>query len=205
MRLRLAPRDDTFCQMFVESALHLVTATDQLAEFVQENADRAALAASLKELEHTCDAITHRVINELNSTFVTPFDREDIHQLAVRLDDVMDAIEQAADFAVLTGLGPLPAEMFRQAELLQAAARTAAEAMPKLSPMRNLGPYFVEANRLENEADQVYRALLSRLFGGEFDALAVLKLKQVADDLEDAADAFEDVAGAVEAISVKES
>jgi uncharacterized protein Yka (UPF0111/DUF47 family) len=77
--------------------------------------------------------------------------------------------------------------------------------MPRLSGMRDLEPYFVEANRLENEADRVYRGLVSRLFGGGFDALTVLKLKQVADDLEDAADAFEHVAAAVETISVKES
>jgi uncharacterized protein len=205
MRLRLAPRDDTFSQMFVAVADKLVSATDVLSEFMQVSSNRDALARSLKELEHACDTITHRVFRELNSTFVTPFDRDDIHQLAVRLDDVMDAIEEAADFTVLTGLGTLPPEMFRQVELLQAAARTAAEAMPKLSTMRDLEPYFVEANRLENEADRVYRELVSRLFGGQFDALTVLKLKQVADDLEDAADAFEHVAAAVESISVKES
>jgi len=205
MRLRLTPRDDTFSRMFVASAEKLVAATDVLSEFVQPSADRVALARSLKDLEHECDAITHGVIKELNSTFVTPFDREDIHQLAVRLDDVMDAIEQGADFAVLTGLGTLPPEMLQQAELLQAAARTSADAMPRLSPLRDLQQYFVEANRLENEADQVYRALVSRLFSGEFDALTVLKLKQVADDLEDAADAFEHVAAAVESIAVKES
>jgi predicted phosphate transport protein (TIGR00153 family) len=205
MRLRLVPRDDTFSQMFVAVADKLVSATDVLSEFMQVSSNRDALARSLKELEHACDSITHRVFRELNSTFVTPFDRDDIHQLAVRLDDVMDAIEEAADFTVLTGLGTLPREMFRQVELLQAAARTAAEAMPKLATMRDLEPYFVEANRLENEADRVYRQLVSTLFGGQFDALTVLKLKQVADDLEDAADAFEHVAAAVESISVKES
>jgi uncharacterized protein len=205
MRLRLAPRDETFATMFVSVADKLVAAADLLNDFMKVSSNREALARSLKELEHDCDTITHRVFRELNSTFVTPFDREDIHQLAVRLDDVMDAIEEAADFVVLTGLGTLPPEMFRQSELLQVAARTAADAMQKLGSMRDLEPYFVEANRLENEADRVYRGLVSRLFGGEFDALTVLKLKQVADDLEDAADAFEHVAAAVESISVKES
>src|SRR5919198_2753738 len=166
MRLHLAPRDDTFSQMFVAVADKLVSATELLGEFMQVSSNREALARSLKELEHACDTITHRVFRELNSTFVTPFDRDDIHQLAVRLDDVMDAIEEAADFTVLTGLGTLPREMFRQVELLQAAARTAAEAMPKLATMRALEPYFVEANRLENQADRVYRQLVSTLFGG---------------------------------------
>ena len=205
MRLRLTPRDDRFFPMFVESAQNLVSATDLLAEFVHVSANREKLAAQLREHEHAGDAVTHRVIHELNSTFVTPFDREDIYQLATQLDDVMDAIEAAADFVVLTGLGTLPSEMTRQVDLLQRAARCTAGAMTRLQGMADLAPYWIEVNRLENEADQVYRGLLSRLFSGSYDALTVLTLKQVADDLEDAADAFEHVANVVETIAVKES
>jgi predicted phosphate transport protein (TIGR00153 family) len=145
------------------------------------------------------------VIHELNSTFVTPFDREDIYQLITQLDDVMDAIEAAADFAVLSELETLPIEMTRQVDLLQRAARCTVEAMGRLATMTDLASYWIEVNRLENEADQVYRGLLSRLFSGTYEALTVLKLKQVADDLEEAADAFEHVANAVETIAVKES
>jgi len=191
--------------MFVESAQNLVAATDVLAEFLPVSANREVLAARLRELEHAGDAVTHRVIHGLNSTFVTPFDREDIYQLATRLDDVIDAVEAAADFAVLSKLGTLPTEMARQVDLLQRSARCTAEAMGRLRGLTDLPPYWIEVNRLENEADQVYRRLLSRLFGGSYDALTVLTLKQVADDLEDAADAFEHVAHVVETIVVKES
>ncbi len=205
MRLRLTPRDDRFFPMFIESAQNLVAATDLLGEFLDAGADREALAGRLREHEHTGDAVTHRVIHELNSTFVTPFDREDIYQLATLLDDVMDSVEAAADFVVLTKLTELPVEMSRQVDLLQRAARCTSQAMGRLPMMTDLAPYWIEVNRLENEADQVYRGLLSRLFGGGFDAITVLTLKQVADDLEDAADAFEHVANVVETIAVKES
>ena len=205
MRLRLTPRDDRFFPMFVEAAQNLVSATELLGEFLHVSSNRDKLAMQLREHEHAGDAVTHRVIHELNSTFVTPFDREDIYQLITQLDDVMDAIEAAADFAVLAELETLPAEMGRQVDLLQRAARVTVDAMGRLATMNDLASFWIEINRLENEADQVYRGLLSRLFSGTYEALTVLKLKQVADDLEEAADAFEHVANVVQTIAVKES
>ncbi len=205
MRLRITPRDDRFFPMFIEAAQNLVSATELLGEFMHVSSNREKLAGQLREHEHAGDAVTHRVIHALNSTFVTPFDREDIYQLATLLDDVMDSIEAAADFAVLSELETLPLEMGRQVDLLQRAARCTVEAMGRLATMTDLASYWIEINRLENEADQVYRRLLSRLFSGTYEALTVLKLKQVADDLEDAADAFEHVANVIETIAVKES
>jgi len=205
VRLRLTPRDDRFFPMFVEAAQNLVSATELMGEFLHVSSNRDKLAVQLREHEHAGDAVTHRVIHELNSTFVTPFDREDIYQLITQLDDVMDAIEAAADFAVLAELETLPAEMGRQVDLLQRAARVTVDAMGRLATMNDLASFWIEINRLENEADQVYRGLLSRLFSGSYEALTVLKLKQVADDLEDAADAFEHVANVVQTIAVKES
>ncbi len=205
MRLRLTPRDDRFFPMFVEAAQNLVSATELMGEFLHVTSNREKLVGQLREHEHAGDAVTHRVIHELNSTFVTPFDREDIYRLITQLDDVMDAIEAAADFTVLSELETLPAEMGRQVDLLQRAARCTAEAMGRLATMDDLASFWIEVNRLENEADQVYRKLLSRLFSGSYEALTVLKLKQVADDLEDAVDAFEHVANVVETIAVKES
>jgi uncharacterized protein len=205
VRFRITPRDDRFYPMFVESAENLVAATDLMSEFLHVSSNRVKLAERLREHEHAGDAVTHRVIHALNSTFVTPFDREDMYQLATMLDDVMDSIESAADFTVLAELETLPMEMGQQVDLLGRAARCTVEAMGRLSTMSDLAPYWIEVNRLENEADQVHRKLLSRLFSGSYDALTVLKLKQVADDLEDAADAFEHVANVVETIAVKES
>ncbi|MBW8770653.1 MAG: DUF47 family protein [Gemmatimonadetes bacterium] len=205
MRLRLTPRDTSFYDHFTAAATNLVQGADLLAEMCKTGADRPVLAKQLREVEHASDEITHTVMRQLNSTFVTPFDREDIYRLANRLDDVMDFMEAAADLVVLYELGELPPENVRVVEVLQRAARLTAEAMPRLKDMKDLDAYWIEVNRLENEADQIYRRTVARLFNGEYDALTALKLKDVADELEAAADALEDVADAVETITVKES
>jgi predicted phosphate transport protein (TIGR00153 family) len=191
--------------MFTASAENLVAATDVLGTFVRELGQRNELAGRLRDLEHAGDQVAHGIFKQVNSSFVTPFDREDIYSLAGDLDDVMDHIEAAADLVVLTGLGELPAEMIKQVELLQQCAHRTAEAMPRLQTMKGLEDYWIEVNRLENDADKLYRRLVSRLYSGEFKALEVLKLKEVADELEDAADAFEHVANVIETITVKES
>jgi uncharacterized protein len=203
--VRLRPSDDSFYDMFAAAADNLVAAADVLAEMISVSANREKLADEMKDLEHSGDTVTHRIFRQLNSSFITPFDREDIYNLASHLDDVMDELEAAADLIVLTGLGPLPREMQRQMELCQKAAAETATAMKRLKSLADLEPYWIEVNRLENEADKTYRRLVSRLFGGEFDALTVLKLKEVAEHLEGAADAFEHVANVVETIAVKES
>jgi hypothetical protein len=117
----------------------------------------------------------------------------------------MDFFEAAGDLVVLYDLDVLPREMHQLAELLVRAAELTAQAMPKLKSLKNLSDYWIEINRLENEADKQYRRFVARLFSGGFDALMVLKLKEVAEQLEAAADAFENVADMVETISVKES
>jgi predicted phosphate transport protein (TIGR00153 family) len=205
VRFKITPKDSSFYDMFTVSAANLVTATDVLSDFVHEHARREELGRRLRELEHVGDQATHAIFRQLNSSFVTPFDREDIYKLASDLDDVMDYVEAAADLVVLTKLGTLPAEMGQQVALLQRCAQVTAEAMPRLRSMKDLSDYWIEVNRLENEADKLYRRLLSRLYSGEFDALEILKLKEVADQLEEAADAFEHVANVVETIAVKES
>ena len=202
---RLTPKDSSFYDMFTASAENLVEATDVLSTFVHEHTRREELGRTLRDLEHKGDQATHAIFRQVNSSFVTPFDREDIYNLASDLDDVMDCIEAAADLVVLTKLGTLPAEMGQQVALLQRCAHVTAESMPRLRSMKDLADYWIEVNRLENEADKLYRRLLSRLYSGEFEALEVLKLKEVADQLEEAADAFEHVANVVETIAVKES
>jgi uncharacterized protein len=117
----------------------------------------------------------------------------------------MDFMEAAADLVVLYKIDELPREVVGQVEVLERAAELTAEAMPRLRGMKDLSEYWIEINRLENQGDQVYRSLLAELFGGEYDALTVLKLKEVVDQLEAAADAFEKVANTVESIAVKES
>jgi uncharacterized protein len=206
VRFRLTPRQTSFYGMFATSGENLVTGAKLLKELLGvEPQDRKAIADQMRAVEHAGDEATHAIMRELNESFVTPFDREDIYRLASGLDDVLDAMEAAVDLVVLYQIGELPPEIADQVELLERAAELTAEAMPRLRSMKDLAPFWIELNRLENQADQVYRRLLARLFSGDFDTLTVMKLKEVVDQLEGAADAFEHVANTVETIAVKES
>ncbi len=205
MPFRLTPRDSAFYDMFTEAGRNVADAADLLGGLMEPNANREGIAGNLRDLEHKGDTVTHRILRQLNTSFVTPFDREDIYRLAGALDDVVDNIEAAADFVVLSGLGRLPLLMGDQIALLRRSAAETAEAMARLRTLQNLEPYWIEVNRLENEADRVYRKLLNKLFSGDFDALETLKLREVADLFEEAADGLEHVAHAVETIAVKES
>src|SRR5690606_867708 len=159
----------------------------------------------LKQIEHQGDEHTHHIIRRVNSTFITPFDRDDIYRLASGLDDIMDYIEEVVDLMVLYRLGTLPKEVAEMVDVLDRAAEITAESMPQLRSLNDLRDFWIEINRLENEADKIYRRLLARIFSGEYDPLTVHKLKDVADALEDAADSFEHIANTVEQIALKES
>jgi uncharacterized protein len=202
---RLTPRDSAFYAMFTEAGQNVADSADALAGLLDPNANREAIATLLREREHAGDSVTHRIMRQLNTSFVTPFDREDIYRLASALDDVVDAMEAAADFVVLADVGKLPQLMGEQITLIAKSSHETADAMARLSTLSDLEPYWIEVNRLENEADRVYRKLLSKLFSGDYDALTMVKLREVADGFEEAADALEHVAHAVETIAVKES
>jgi hypothetical protein len=208
MRFKIRPGEDSFYGFFNEAAANLVRGAELLLELALPDADVAGIADRLKDLEHASDQITHEVYNKINSTFITPFDREDIYRLASTLDDVMDHIEAAGSLVYLYGLTKMPAlprEMHELLSVVERQAQLTAAAMPRLKSMKDLKEYWVECNRLENEGDQAYRMLLVRLFSGEYGPLDVLKMKEVADELEAACDALEHVSNTVEQISVKES
>ncbi len=206
MRIRLTPRETSFYDMFAASANNLVTGSKLLLELLGADvAARPELAERMRAAEHSGDDITHAIFHQLNSSFITPFDREDIYNLASSLDDIMDFMEEAVDLVVLYEIETLPQGIEQQIEVLARAAELTAAAMPNLRSMDNLTEYWIEVNRLENQADQIHRKLLAHLFSGSYEAIEVLKLKQVVDVLEEAADAFEHVANTVETIAVKES
>ncbi|UPK75751.1 DUF47 family protein [Nocardioidaceae bacterium SCSIO 66511] len=205
MRLKLRPTEDTFYDLFTESATHLVNGARLLAAMLDVESDRPAIAEQMREAEHQADETTHAIVRRVNSTFVTPFDREDIYRLAGILDDVMDFMEEAVDLIGLYEIGELPAEFATQVEVLQRAAELTAEAMPRLRTMKDLEEYWIEINRLENQGDRSYRRIVAKLFSGKYKALEVLKLKDVVDALEHAMDALETVANTIEQIAVKES
>ena len=206
MRLRLTPRENSYFDLFTAQAQLLVTGANLLAEML--GADRAtakAIGKRLAEVEHDADEAAHTVMQRLNQTFVTPFDRDDIYELASRLDDCMDYMEEAADLIVLYKIEALPPRAVDVIQALQRAAEVTAEAMPKLRTMGDLADYWVEINRLENQADKAHRKLLAQLFDEIDDPKLLMKLKEIVETLEDAADAFERVANTIESIAVKES
>ena len=205
MAFRFRPVDSTFYDLFAASAQHLVTGAGLLAEMLAEGADREAVAKRMREAEHAADETTHEIVRRVNSTFITPFDREDIYALASGLDDVMDLMDEAVDEILLYEVTDLPSEISTQVEVLQQCAELTAAAMPRLRSMKDLSEYWIEINRLENTGDKAFRRILAELFRGEFKALEVLKLKDVVESLEGAIDAFESVANTVEQIAVKES
>ncbi len=204
--MRFTPRDTTFFDLLAESAGHLVTGASLLAQIVgADNGDRKKLNKKMSETESLADESTHAIINRLNTTFVTPFDRDDIYNLASGLDDCMDFMDEAADLIVLYKLNELPDRVEDQVEILQRMAELTAVAMPKLRSMNELHDYWVEINRLENQADKAYRKLLSHMFDEITDPILLMKLREVVEVLEEAADAFEKVANFVETVAVKEA
>ncbi|HET9501448.1 MAG TPA: DUF47 family protein [Marmoricola sp.] len=205
MALKFKPVDTVFYELLTRAADHLIDGAVLLAEMLGDGNDRADIAARMREAEHEADETTHEIVRRVNSTFVTPFDREDIYNLASSLDDVMDFMEEAVDLVNLYEVEKLPSEMAQQVEVLQRCAELTAESMPRLQSMKNLEEYWIEINRLENAGDKSYRRILAKLFSGSYEALEVLKLKDIVDSLEHAIDAFEKVANIVEQIAVKES
>jgi uncharacterized protein len=204
--VRLTPRDTRFYDMFTEQARHLLQGAATLSELIAAPRElRPPVAERMRQAEHDADETTHAIMSTVNQTFVTPFDREDIYALAANLDDVMDSMEEAADLVVLYDCHELPREFAETALVLTRAAELTFEAMPRLRTMNRLSEYWIEINRLENQADRAHRRFLARLFGGAFDTITLLKLKDVAEALEAAADSFERVANTVQTIAAKES
>jgi predicted phosphate transport protein (TIGR00153 family) len=204
--MRLKPRDTKFFELFSVAGENIATATTVLREFVTAPIEeRPELARRMREVEHAGDDATHAIVEQLDRAFVTPFDREDIYRLAVRLDDVIDYMDAAVDLTTLYETEALPKNVTPMVEVLDKCAKLTAAAMPRLATLRNLTDFWVQINELENEADQIYRRLLQFLFDGSHDPLTVMKLKEIVDQLEAAADAFEHVADVVHSIAVKES
>jgi uncharacterized protein len=205
VRLNLRPTEASFYELFALMAAHLVEGAGLLTSLLDADGDRPKIAERMRDIEHQADETTHEIVRRVNSSFVTPFDREDIYRLASDLDDVMDYMEEAVDLVLLYEIGELPSGIAAQVDVLQRATELTADAMPRLRTMKDLEEYWIEINRLENQGDRSHRRMVARLFDGSYEAIEVLKLKDIVDALEHAADALESVANTVEQIAVKES
>ena len=203
MRFSLFPREEDFFTLFRRQGELVRVSCDQLHEMMQSFDRIEERAKQLKEVEHAGDLVTHEIFERLNRTFITPLEREDIHDLASGLDDVMDAAEAIGSRLVLFNVtGTTPAAV-RMTAVLAQAGKQIENAVEYLKDFKGLMPFTIEINRLENEADVLSREAVADLFSGRHDVLDVMRWKEIYGRLESAADRCEDVANTIESIVVK--
>ena len=206
VRFPFIPREEKFFDLFEESARNLVRAASLLAELVEKWEDVAEKVRQITELEHHGDNITHRIMERLHSTFVTPIDREDITQLANRMDDVMDFIEGAAVAMLIYGVDRPTQRAKELADILVRVTTEISEAIPRLrrrNQLKKIPEYCIEINRLENEADEVIRTALADLFHDHVDLADVIKWREIYEHMETATDRCEDIANVLEGVTIK--
>jgi uncharacterized protein len=202
--VRLLPREEEFFDLFVEVANRNKDAAEHLRELFEAPPERRTPhVEAIKRLEHEADQVTHEVVNRLDRTFITPLDREDIHQLASDLDDVMDAIDGTARRAQIFHLAVAPAGVRQLTEVIERMVAVLAEGVSHLKKGDDVISFCVEAKKLEEEGDAIYHEALGHLFEKERDALEIIKWKEIYDNLEQTLDQGEDVANVLESITVK--
>jgi predicted phosphate transport protein (TIGR00153 family) len=203
MRLPFIPREEKFFDMFVEDAQNVLAAARLLDEFFHSYDQRERLASQLTDLEKRGDGLSHDIGHRLEETFVTPFDREDIHALITRLDDILDFIEEVADTCVLYRIeAPTPVVQEQSAIVVQQCEELV-KALTKLKDFKDVAPHWIEVHRLENEGDRIGRRAVADLFTDGVDPITVIKWKDVYALLEAAIDACEDAANVIERIVAK--
>jgi uncharacterized protein len=202
------PKKVDFLDLFDRASANIVQGVKLFRELLEDPADFPAKVERLKELEHEGDRITHEAIAKLNATFITPFDREDIHSLATRLDDILDSADAAAQRLVVYHITKVPRQLKSLADLLVTSAEEVHKAVVILHDGKRHKEALaacVEINRLENDADVLHREALGELFANATNAIEVLKLKDLYAFIEDATDRCEDAANTVETIILKSS
>ena len=205
-RLGLMPQSQRFFELFEEDAKNLLAGAKLLRELMDRYDQAPRLVKKLESLEHEGDRITHDLFAELNKTFVTPLDREDIHTLASAMDTVLDQIESAGDTMILYGVQGPTEQAKLLADIIVDSAEQIHQAVAVLRSRRNIREMLVncvEINRLENEADEVRRQVLAALFREEPDVIKIIKWKEIYELLERATDSCEDVADVLQTIVLK--
>jgi uncharacterized protein len=200
---RILPREEGFHNMFVELAENVCTAAKAMVAMLEDFSNPAAAAERIKDLEHANDTITHNLIKKLNQTFITPFDREDIHELASKIDDVLDLTDAAASRLVTYRIEKIRPGVVDLARSLKEATEELVAAVKVLEKRDHVLDHCIEINRLENEADRLCRNLIANLFEQEKDPVQIIKWKEIIEVLEIAADKCEDVANVIETITLK--
>jgi uncharacterized protein len=198
-----APREREFFDLFEEAGANILRAAELLERMLERWPDHGEIARDVVVCEQEGDRITHDIIQRLNSSFVTPIDREDIYALASRMDDIVDYIEEVADFLALYRIEAPMEQAQSQARILHEATRQISKAMPRLRSFDDIHHFTVEINRLENDGDRVLREALASLFERGIDPMLVIRWKDIFERLEEAIDACETTANILEGIVIK--
>lgn len=201
--VRLIPRGAKFFEMFAEMSGNLTRGARLLTDLLADYKNVEARVHELHDIEHIGDDMTHAVLTKLNQTFITPFDREDIHRLATSLDDVLDFIYAAAERLTMYKIISAPPAAHQLAQIIVKQTEELAKGVAHLERNDNVLQYCVEINRLENEADRIARDAIARLFEVEKDPIALIKLKELYEVLETATDKAEDAANVLETVVLK--
>jgi hypothetical protein len=204
-RLSFLPRDQSFFDLFIEAGDNTVEASRLLDQMMATWPDSGDLPKQVIDAEHEGDRITHDIIQRLNSTFVTPIDREDIYALATQVDDIVDFAEEAADFLGLYKIEAPMAQAQALTKVLVAACEQLAAGLEHLRDFKDLDKYWIEIHRLENEGDRISRDAVASLFSNGIDPMVVIRWKDMFAVLENAIDATETAAQTLEGIVIKNS
>jgi uncharacterized protein len=197
-------KEEKFFKIFGQMTVYILEAAEILGSMLKNpGSDLAPLAAKIKDLEHKGDELTHRVIDELNKTFITPIDREDIHDLSAALDDVLDLIDGIATRIVLFRIAEPIRSVPEMCSVLLSQAMEIGAAVSNLQDNDHVVERCIEINRLENDADRLFQSAIAALFDEVKDPIDVIKRKEIIETLEAATDKAEDVANVLESIIVK--
>lgn len=205
MRLSLMPRKSIFFTQFQKHAENTREAALALADLLEHFMDVERKVGNIHAIEHYGDNLTHEIVRELNATFVTPLDREDILGLASRLDDVADLANDVAELILIYKIGHVRPAAVRQSKILVSATEELVTMMQRLEGLKDLQEHWIKLHTFENEGDQIFREAIGELFATERDAIELVKWKDLFERIEIAIDRCEDIANIVETIKIKHS
>lgn len=205
MRFRLVPRDDGFFPLFDQAAENLADGARLLRDLIDRFEDLHVKHARISDCERRGDELTRTILRRLNQSFIAPFDREDIHALTEQIDDVVDDIQAVSELLLLHDVDePLP-EVRELTDVLVKAAEANVALMGKLSRLRGLDPELETIDRLESEADRIYRRSVAQMFSGDFNAFDVLRWKDIVEAIEDSVNGLENISDIIRGIALKHS
>lgn len=203
---RITRKEEIFFDMFVETTQNSCKAAEMLVDLMKDYTDVNNKIKAIEDVEHECDQYVHKILAQLNKSFITPIDREDIYLIAKELDNITDYVESTAHRFKMLNVVTIREEAIKLAELAVVCTKELKDVMHELKNMKRsktLKNKVIEVNRIENEGDEIYRSAMTNLFKNEKDAIEVIKWKEIFEYLENTLDACEDVANIVEGVVMK--